>query len=427
MSAIIEHLVAREVLDSRGNPTVEVEIFLESGVTGRAIVPSGASTGSKEALELRDGDQSRYLGKGVLKAVSNINETLLPNLVGLDATNQRGLDSLMLKIDGTANKSNIGANAILAVSMAAANAGANYYGVPLFQYLGNPFVKTLPVPMMNVLNGGVHADNNVDFQEFMIVPVAFDSFKECLRQGAEIFHSLKSVLKDKNLNTAVGDEGGFAPNLTSNEEGIEVLLQGIEKAGYKPGEDTYIAIDAASSEFYKDGKYILGGGHLEFDSKGLVELYKDYSSKYPIVSLEDGMHEDDWYGWAQLSNELSSKWQLVGDDLFVTNKTILQQGVNKNVANSILIKVNQIGSLTETIETMNLAHSSKYTCVVSHRSGESEDTMIADLSVATEAGQIKTGSLSRTDRIAKYNQLLRIEEILADQAYYPGKSVFKFL
>ena len=427
MSAIIEHLVAREVLDSRGNPTVEVEIFLESGVTGRAIVPSGASTGSKEALELRDGDQSRYLGRGVLKAVSNINETLLPNLVGLDATNQRGLDSLMLKIDGTGNKSNIGANAILAVSMAAANAGANYYGVPLFQYLGNPFVKTLPVPMMNVLNGGVHADNNVDFQEFMIVPVAFDSFKECLRQGAEIFHSLKSVLKNKNLNTAVGDEGGFAPNLTSNEEGIEVLLQAIEKAGYKPGEDTYIAIDAASSEFYKDGKYILSGDHLEFDSKGLVELYKDYASKYPIVSLEDGMHEDDWYGWAQLSNELSSKWQLVGDDLFVTNKTILQQGINQNVANSILIKVNQIGSLTETIETMNLAHSSGYTCVVSHRSGESEDTTIADLSVATEAGQIKTGSLSRTDRIAKYNQLLRIEEILADQAYYPGKSVFKSL
>lgn len=426
MSSIIEDILAREVLDSRGNPTIEVEVILESGDTGRAIVPSGASTGSREALELRDGE-ARYNGKGVLKAVANVNETVSPNLMGLDSLEQRIVDKTLLELDGTENKSKLGANAILGVSLATAHAAASYLELPLFRYLGGPFAHTLPVPMMNVLNGGAHADNNLDFQEFMIIPVAHDSFAESLRQGAEIFHSLKKVLKDKNLNTAVGDEGGFAPNLASNREGLDLLMKAIEAAGYKPGEDTFIAMDAASSEFYKNGRYELAGEGQSLDAAGLVELYTDYAAKYPVISLEDGMDESDWEGWAKLTQALNSKMQIVGDDLFVTNKKILAEGIEKKIANSILIKVNQIGSLSETLETIELAKVNGYTNVISHRSGETEDATIADLSVATQAGQIKTGSLSRTDRIAKYNQLLRIEDALGEDAYYPGKKVFPFL
>ncbi|MDH4263246.1 MAG: phosphopyruvate hydratase [Spirochaetia bacterium] len=424
MSSIIDEVHAREVIDSRGNPTIEVEVYLESGDFGRAIVPSGASTGSREALELRDGDKSRYLGKGVLKAVKNVIETIQPNIIGMDALDQRELDNLMIELDGTENKAKLGANAILGVSMAAAHAAAQYSGVPLFRYLGGPFARTLPVPMMNVINGGAHADNNIDFQEFMIIPVKFDSFKECLRQGAEIFHSLKSVLKAKNMNTAVGDEGGFAPNLSSNEEALTVLVEAIEKAGYKPGHDTYIAMDAAASEFYNNNRYEVKGDGLSLDSAGLVELYKSYIDKFPVISIEDGMAENDQDGWKKISNSLKDKIQLVGDDLFVTNKKILQEGVEAGIANSILIKVNQIGSLTETIETMDYALRNGYNSIVSHRSGESEDTTIADLAVATNAGQIKTGSMSRSDRIVKYNQLLRIEEILGSEAVYPGKNIF---
>jgi len=425
MSSLIDDVYAREVIDSRGNPTIEVEVTLEGGDFGSAIVPSGASTGSREALELRDKDNDRYLGKGVLKAVNNVIEIIQPNLIGMDALDQREIDRVMLELDGTDNKSKLGANAILGVSMAVAHAGAQYSGLPLFRYLGGPFARTLPVPMMNVLNGGAHADNNVDFQEFMIVPVKFDNFRECLRQGAEIFHTLKGVLKSKNLNTAVGDEGGFAPDLSSNEEGLKVLVEAIEKAGYRPGEDTFIAMDIASSEFFKDGRYELTGEGLSLDSNGLVDLYKQYSAKFPIVSIEDGMAENDWDGWKLLTEALGQKCQLVGDDLFVTNKAILKKGIEQDVANSILIKVNQIGSLTETIETMKLAESKGYTNVVSHRSGESEDTTIADLAVALEAGQIKTGSMSRSDRIAKYNQLIRIEDSLGDDAFYPGKAAFR--
>jgi enolase len=426
MTATIEDIRAREVIDSRGNPTVEVEVTLDSGDTGRAIVPSGASTGSREALELRDGDKARYLGKGVLKAVSNVNETINPHLVGVDALKQREVDRILLELDGTENKSKLGANAILAVSMATAHAAARFLDLPLFRYLGSPFSRTLPVPMMNVINGGAHADNNLDFQEYMIVPVAFPSFRECLRQGAEIFHALKKVLHDKGYNTAVGDEGGYAPNVKSNREGLDLLMAAIEKAGYKPGVDTFIAMDAASSEFYKDGKYKLDGddGKL-LDADGMIELYADYCAKYPIVSLEDGMAEQDWAGWKKLTDKLGSRIQLVGDDLFVTNKKILAEGISKGIANSILIKVNQIGTLTETFETMQLATKHGYTCIASHRSGESEDTTIADLAVAAETGQIKTGSMSRTDRIAKYNQLLRIEEMLGSDAFYPGIKAFK--
>jgi enolase len=425
MSSVIDEINAREVIDSRGNPTIEVEVFLESGDYGRAIVPSGASTGSREALELRDGDKNRYLGKGVLTAVNNVIETIQPNLIGLDALSQREIDMLMIELDGTENKGKLGANAILGVSMAVAHAAAQYSGLPLYRYLGGPYARTLPVPMMNVLNGGAHADNNVDFQEFMIIPVKFDNFRECLRQGSEIFHSLKNVLKGKNLNTAVGDEGGFAPNLDSNEEGLTVLMEAIEKAGYKPGVDTFIAMDAASSEFYENGRYELKGDSLSLDSAGLVDLYKKYSEKFPIISLEDGMAENDPDGWRILSDSLGKKLQLVGDDLFVTNREILKEGVENGIANSILIKVNQIGTLTETFETMDYALRSGYTSVVSHRSGESEDVTIADIAVASNAGQIKTGSISRSDRIAKYNQLLRIEDNLAQDAYYPGKSAFK--
>ena len=426
MTTVIEDVRAREVIDSRGNPTVEVEVSLDSGDTGRAIVPSGASTGSREALELRDGDKGRYLGKGVLKAVANVNEIINPHLVGVNAVNQREVDRILIQLDGTENKSKLGANAMLAVSMATAHASAKYLDMPLFRYLGSPFSRTLPVPMMNVINGGAHADNNLDFQEYMIVPVAFDSFRECLRQGAEIFHALKKVLHDKNYNTAVGDEGGYAPNVKSNREGLDLLMAAIEKAGYKPGQDTFIAMDAASSEFYKDGKYKLDGDDGKvLDADGIIELYADYCAKYPIVSLEDGMAEQDWDGWKKLTQKLGSKIQLVGDDLFVTNKKILAEGISKGIANSILIKVNQIGTLTETFETMQLAGKHGYTCISSHRSGESEDTTIADLAVAAETGQIKTGSMSRTDRIAKYNQLLRIEDMLGADAFYPGIQTFK--
>lgn len=426
MTTTIEDVRAREVIDSRGNPTVEVEVILESGDIGRAIVPSGASTGSREALELRDGDKNRFLGKGVLKAVTNVNEVIHPHLVGVDAIKQREVDRILIQLDGTENKAKLGANAILAVSMATAHAAAKFLDLPLFRYLGSPFSRTLPVPMMNVINGGAHADNNLDFQEYMIVPVAFDSFRECLRQGAEIFHALKKVLHDKGYNTAVGDEGGYAPNVKSNREGLDLLMAAIEKAGYKPGRDTFIAMDAASSEFYKDGKYKLDGdGGKELDADGLIALYADYCAQYPIVSLEDGMAEQDWPGWKKLTEKLGHKIQLVGDDLFVTNKKILAEGINQGIANSILIKVNQIGTLTETFETMQLAGQNGYTCIASHRSGESEDTTIADLAVAAETGQIKTGSMSRTDRIAKYNQLLRIEEILGADAFYPGIKAFK--
>ena len=426
MTTVIEDVRAREVIDSRGNPTVEVEVSLDSGDVGRAIVPSGASTGSREALELRDGDKARYGGKGVLKAVANVNEIINPHLVGVEAIGQREVDRILLELDGTENKSKLGANAMLAVSMATAHAAAKYLDLPLFRYLGSPFSRTLPVPMMNVINGGAHADNNLDFQEYMIVPVKFDSFRECLRQGAEIFHALKKVLHDKSYNTAVGDEGGYAPNVKSNREGLDLLMAAIEKAGYKPGVDTFIAMDAASSEFYKDGKYKLDGDDGKvLDADGIIELYADYCSKYPIVSLEDGMAEQDWDGWAKLTKKLGSKIQLVGDDLFVTNKRILAEGISKGIANSILIKVNQIGTLTETFETMALAGRNGYTCISSHRSGESEDTTIADLAVAAETGQIKTGSMSRTDRIAKYNQLLRIEEMLGADAFYPGIKTFK--
>ena len=426
MTTVIEDVRAREVIDSRGNPTVEVEVSLDSGDVGRAIVPSGASTGSREALELRDGDKARYGGKGVLKAVANVNEIINPHLVGVEAIGQREVDRILLELDGTENKSKLGANAMLAVSMATAHAAAKYLDLPLFRYLGSPFSRTLPVPMMNVINGGAHADNNLDFQEYMIVPVKFDSFRECLRQGAEIFHALKKVLHDKSYNTAVGDEGGYAPNVKSNREGLDLLMAAIEKAGYKPGVDTFIAMDAASSEFYKDGKYKLDGDDGKvLDADGIIDLYADYCSKYPIVSLEDGMAEQDWDGWAKLTKKLGSKIQLVGDDLFVTNKKILAEGISKGIANSILIKVNQIGTLTETFETMALAGRNGYTCIASHRSGESEDTTIADLAVAAETGQIKTGSMSRTDRIAKYNQLLRIEEMLGVDAFYPGIKTFK--
>ncbi len=426
MTAIIEDVRAREVIDSRGNPTVEVEVTLDSGDTGRAIVPSGASTGSREALELRDGDKGRYSGKGVLKAVANVNESINPHLVGVSALGQREVDRILIQLDATENKSKLGANAMLAVSMATAHAAAKYLDLPLFRYLGSPFSRTLPVPMMNVINGGAHADNNLDFQEYMIVPVAFDSFRECLRQGAEIFHALKKVLHDKNYNTAVGDEGGYAPNVKSNREGLDLLMSAIEKAGYKPGVDTFIAMDAAASEFYKEGKYKLDGDDGKvLDAEGMIEIYADYCAKYPIVSLEDGLAEQDWAGWAKLTAKLGSKIQLVGDDLFVTNKKILAEGISKGIANSILIKVNQIGTLTETFETMTLATKHGYTNIASHRSGESEDTTIADLAVAAETGQIKTGSMSRTDRVAKYNQLLRIEELLGADAFYPGIGAFK--
>ncbi|MBR6443819.1 MAG: phosphopyruvate hydratase [Firmicutes bacterium] len=422
----IEDVVAREVLDSRGNPTVEVEIYLESGAVGSAIVPSGASTGVHEAVELRDGDKSRYLGKGTLKAVANVNDVIAEEIIGYNALDQVGLDQILIDLDGTENKGKLGANAILGVSMAAADAAANFLGLPLFQYLGGVNGKVLPTPMMNILNGGSHADNTVDLQEFMIMPVGADSFREGLRMGAEVFHSLKAVLKGKGMNTAVGDEGGFAPDLATNEEAIMVIIEAIEKAGYKPGDDVRIAMDAAASEFYNTEKkvYEMTGEGKTRTAEEMVDYYEDLCNKYPIISLEDGLAEDDWDGWKLLTDRLGKRIQLVGDDLFVTNTKRLADGIEKGVANSILIKVNQIGTLTETFDAIEMAKKAGYTAVVSHRSGETEDTTIADIVVGVNAGQIKTGSLSRTDRIAKYNQLLRIEEMLDTSAQYAGMDAF---
>ncbi|KQX67159.1 MULTISPECIES: phosphopyruvate hydratase [unclassified Paenibacillus] len=421
---IISDVYAREVLDSRGNPTVEVEVYLESGAFGRAIVPSGASTGAYEAVELRDGDKGRYLGKGVLKAVENVNEIIAPEIIGLDALDQVGIDHKMIELDGTPNKAKLGANAILAVSMAVARAAADALDVPLYVYLGGFNAKTLPVPMMNIINGGAHADNNVDVQEFMVLPVGAPTFKEALRIGAEIFHSLKSVLKEKGLNTAVGDEGGFAPNFTSNEEAITTILTAIEKAGYKPGVDVFLGMDVASTEFFKDGKYHLEGEGKSFTSAEWVDFLAAWVDKYPIITVEDGCSEDDWEGWKLLTEKLGSKVQLVGDDLFVTNTERLSTGIEQNIGNSILVKVNQIGTLTETFDAIEMAKRAGYTAVISHRSGESEDSTIADIAVATNAGQIKTGAPSRTDRVAKYNQLLRIEDELFTVAQYAGKKAF---
>ncbi|MFJ7639417.1 phosphopyruvate hydratase [Peribacillus sp. NPDC097206] len=423
----IEHVYAREVLDSRGNPTVEVEIQTESGYFGRAIVPSGASTGEHEAVELRDGDKSRYLGKGVQKAVDNVNNIIAEAVIGLDVTNQAGLDLTMIELDGTENKGNLGANAILGVSMAAAHAAAEFSGLPLYRYLGGFNAKQLPTPMMNIINGGSHADNNVDFQEFMILPVGAPSFKEAVRMGAEVFHALKSVLSSKGLNTAVGDEGGFAPNLGSNREALQVIIEAIDKAGYKAGEDIYLGMDVASSEFYnkETGKYDLAGeGRNGVTSEEMVAFYEELVNEFPILSIEDGLDENDWDGHKLLTERLGTKVQLVGDDLFVTNTKKLAEGIEKGIGNSILIKVNQIGTLTETFDAIEMAKRAGYTAVVSHRSGETEDATIADIAVATNAGQIKTGSMSRTDRIAKYNQLLRIEDQLGDLAVYGGLKSF---
>ncbi|MBW7477694.1 phosphopyruvate hydratase [Paenibacillus oenotherae] len=422
--SIITDVYAREVLDSRGNPTVEVEVVLESGGKGSAIVPSGASTGAYEAVELRDGDKGRYLGKGVLKAVENVNSIIAPEIIGLDALDQVLIDRTMIALDGTPNKAKLGANAILAVSMAVARAAADALDVPLYTYLGGFNAKTLPVPMMNIVNGGEHADNNIDVQEFMVLPVGAENFKEALRIGAEIFHNLKSVLKDKGLNTAVGDEGGFAPNLGSNEEAITTILAAIERAGYKPGVDVFLGMDVASTEFFKDGKYHLEGEGKSFTPAEFVDLLASWVDKYPIITIEDGCSEDDWEGWKLLTDKLGSKIQLVGDDLFVTNTERLSDGIEKGVGNSILVKVNQIGSLTETFDAIEMAKRAGYTAVISHRSGESEDSTIADIAVATNAGQIKTGAPSRTDRVAKYNQLLRIEDQLGSTAQYAGKSAF---
>jgi enolase len=424
---MIEAITAREVLDSRGNPTVEVEVLLESGALGRAMVPSGASTGEHEALELRDGDKARYLGKGVLKAVENVNEEIAPELLGLDATEQTTIDQIMLDLDGTPTKSKLGANAILGVSLAVARAAAETLGLPLYQYIGGVNAKTLPVPMMNILNGGAHADNTVDFQEFMIMPVGAESFREALRMGAETFHALKSVLKGKGLNTSVGDEGGFAPNLSSVTETLDTIMAAIEKAGYKAGSQIRIALDVASSEMYDKTKkkYVFKKSTKEeFTSEQMVELYAKLCADYPIISIEDGCDENDWDGWKLLTDKVGKKVQLVGDDLFVTNTKFLSKGIELGCANSILVKVNQIGSLTETLDAIEMAKRAGYTCVLSHRSGETEDSTIADIAVAVNAGQIKTGSASRSDRIAKYNQLLRIEDELDDSAYYPGLKAF---
>ncbi|MFH1428492.1 MAG: phosphopyruvate hydratase [Candidatus Margulisiibacteriota bacterium] len=419
---LIAAVHGREVLDSRGNPTVEVEVLLESGAVGRAIVPSGASTGAHEAVELRDGDKNRYLGKGVLQAVENVNTDIADAVIGLDAVCQKEIDQTMIELDGTPNKAKLGANAILGVSLACARAAASALGLSVYQYIGGVFASELPLPMMNILNGGEHADNNVDIQEFMIMPAGASSFAEALRMGAETFHSLKKVLSSKGLNTAVGDEGGFAPNLESNEEAIKVIIEAIEKAGYKPGQDIYIALDAAATEMYDNGKYILKGEGKTLTSSEMIDYYAELVDKYPILSIEDGLSEDDWEGWSLLTQRLGKKVQIVGDDLFVTNTERLKKGINENIANSILIKVNQIGTLTETLAAIEMAKRAGYTAVVSHRSGETEDSTIADLVVATNAGQIKTGSASRTDRIAKYNQLLRIEEELGAAAVFKGKA-----
>ncbi|MEI5907686.1 phosphopyruvate hydratase [Bacillus spongiae] len=422
----ITEVYAREVLDSRGNPTIEVEVYTQSGAFGRALVPSGASTGEYEAVELRDGDKGRYLGKGVQKAVENVNEVIAEELIGFDVTDQVGIDKAMIELDGTENKGKLGANAILGVSMAAARAAADLLGLELYQYLGGFNTKQLPVPMMNIVNGGEHADNNVDIQEFMVMPVGAPTFKEALRIGAEIFHSLKSVLKDKGYNTAVGDEGGFAPNLKSNEEALSTIIEAIENAGYKPGEEVLLAMDVASSELFnkEDGKYHLSGEGVVRTSEEMVDWYEEMVNKYPIISIEDGLDENDWKGHKLLTDRIGHKVQLVGDDLFVTNTAKLSQGIEQGVGNSILVKVNQIGTLTETFDAIEMAKRAGYTAVISHRSGETEDSTIADIAVATNAGQIKTGAPSRTDRVAKYNQLLRIEDQLADTAQYLGAKTF---
>lgn len=423
MSSIID-IVAREVIDSRGNPTIEAEVITEKGAVGSAMVPSGASTGVREALELRDGDPARFQGKGVLKAIKNIHGRIRTEVSGMDVRDQAGVDRAMIELDGTDNKENLGANAILAVSMATAHAAANEEGVPLYQYLGGNGSYDMPVPMMNILNGGAHADNSVDLQEFMILPVGAESLREAVRYGAEIFHSLKSVLSEKGLSTTVGDEGGFAPNLGSNEEAIQVILQAIENAGYRAGEDILLGLDVASSEFYRSGHYHLESENRKLTAEEFLDYLEPWFKKYPIITMEDGMAEDDWDGWKLLTDRLGKNVQLVGDDLFVTNTQILQEGIEKHIANSILIKVNQIGSLTETLAAIDMARKAGYTAVISHRSGETEDTTIADLAVATSAGQIKTGSMSRSDRVAKYNRLLKIEDQLRQQAGYPGKEAF---
>ena len=424
--SVIESVYAREVLDSRGNPTVEVEVALESGAEGRAIVPSGASTGAFEAVELRDGDKSRYLGKGTQNAVNNVNTIIAPELEGLDAFDQPGIDGLLLELDGTPNKGKLGANAILGVSMAVARAAANELGLPLFQYIGGVNAKQLPVPMMNILNGGEHADNSVDVQEFMILPVGAPSFKEGLRMGAEVFHSLKKVLSERGLACGVGDEGGFAPNLGSNREALELIVEAIKAAGYEPGKDVMLGLDVAASEMYNEEtkKYVLAGEGKELTAAEMVDLYEDWTTNFPIITIEDGLDEEDWDGWKVLTERLGKKIQLVGDDLFVTNTERLERGIEAGVANSILIKVNQIGTITETLDAIEMAKRAGYTAVISHRSGETEDTTIADLAVAVNAGQIKTGAPSRTDRVAKYNQLLRIEETVGAQARYCGLKSF---
>ncbi|MDP3007995.1 MAG: phosphopyruvate hydratase [Methylococcales bacterium] len=423
MSKIVD-IKAREILDSRGNPTLETDVILESGIIGSAMVPSGASTGEREAIELRDGDKNRYLGKGVLNAINNVNTEIRAALIGLDANAQEAIDNVMIALDGTDNKARLGANAILSVSMAVAHAAAKDAGVPLYRFLNKSGKFIMPVPMMNIINGGSHADNSVDLQEFMILPVGAPTFREAIRYGAEVFHNLAKVLKAKGLATTVGDEGGFAPNLSSNEEAIEVILEAIEKAGYKAGVDIFLGMDAAASEYYKDGKYVLSAENRSFTSVEMNDFLAAWVEKYPIISIEDGLDQNDWAGWKDQTEKLGGKIQLVGDDLFVTNPKILKEGIEKGIANSILIKVNQIGTLTETLAAVSMAHEAGYTAVMSHRSGETEDTTIADLAVATGTGQIKTGSLSRSDRVAKYNRLMKIEEELGDLAVYAGRSAF---
>ena len=423
-NSMIKAIIGREIIDSRGNPTVEADVILESGAMGRAAVPSGASTGTREAIELRDGDAKRYGGKGVTQAVKHVNNEIREALLGKNAADQVDIDNTMLALDGTDNKSKLGANAILAVSMACARAAAANEGKPLYEYLNTGDDYLMPVPMMNIINGGAHADNSVDLQEFMVMPVGAPSVTEAIRYGAEIFHALKKVLHDKGMNTSVGDEGGFAPDLSSNEAAIEVILEAIDKAGYKAGEDVMIAIDAASSEFYIDGKYVLASENKSLTASEFIDVLEDWVNKYPIISIEDGLAEDDWDGWKEITERLGNRVQLVGDDLFVTNTKIFQQGIDKHITNSILIKVNQIGTLTETLAAIDMAKKAGYTAVISHRSGETEDTIIADLAVATSVGQIKTGSMSRSDRVAKYNQLIRISEELGDKATFPGRKAF---
>lgn len=424
MTTIVD-VYAREILDSRGNPTVEAEVMLADGTVGRAAVPSGASTGSYEALELRDGDPDRYGGKGVEKAVANINDTIGPELEGLDATMQMEIDNIMIELDGTHNKEKLGANAILAVSLACAKAAAESLGLPLYRYIGGTWAHVLPVPLMNILNGGAHADNNVDIQEFMIAPVGAVTFREALRMGAEVFHSLRSVVRKKGLNTAVGDEGGIAPDLKSNEEALDLIISAIEAAGYKPGDDVLIALDAAASEMYKDGLYVFEGEGKKRTSEEMVEFWTDLVSRYPIISIEDGFAEDDWDGWKKMTDNLGDRVQIVGDDLFVTNTERIERGIRDGVGNSVLIKVNQIGTLTETLAAIDMAHRAGYTAVISHRSGETEDVTISHIAVATNSGQIKTGAPSRTDRVAKYNELLRIEDLLGETARYAGRGGFR--